>query len=84
LKILLRVGVTMLSLILAVGAAALAVQVVGPYGDAQSGFAQGTATQLLTFLGTLVLVGGTSLIIGLTYLERSFQRAKRKARRRSR
>jgi uncharacterized membrane protein YidH (DUF202 family) len=77
---LLRVAVTVTSLVLGVGAAVLALQVVGPD---QAGFAEGTPSQLLAFLATLTVVGGITLIVGLTYVERSFQK-KRKSRRRSR
>jgi hypothetical protein len=82
-RTLLRVGVAMLSLVLGVGAAFLAAQSVGPSGAAEVALTDGTSVQLLAFVGTLALVGGVVLAIGLRYVERSFQRARRRSRRRN-
>lgn len=76
-----RVGVTILSLLIAVGAAILAVQAIDPSGNVAS--AAATSSELFAFIATLAVVGGVTLTVGLSYVERSFQRSKRKARRRT-
>ena len=79
-KMLARVGVTVLSLLLAVGAAVVAVQMVGP-NDLGGGFTEGTPIQLIAFIGTIAVIGGLGMVLGLNYVERRFQRSRRKSRR---
>jgi hypothetical protein len=78
-KTLARVGVTIVSLLLAVGAAVVAVRLVGSsdLGDVT----EGTPIQLAAFIGTLAVIGGLGVALGLNYVERHFQRSRRKSRR---